>query len=83
MRTDHHDAGLVVVRSEAESGRFGLRLIGEVDLSTIKVFDAQLGDTREQSPPSVIDVSELRFLDLTGYALCGGPARATAHSIRT
>ena len=66
MRADNDSAGLVVVRSEAESGRFGLRLIGELDLSTIKVFDAQLGDTREQSRPSVIDVSELSFLDLPG-----------------
>jgi anti-anti-sigma factor len=66
MRADNDSPGLVVARSEAESGRFGLRLIGELDLSTMKVFDAQLGDTREQSQPSVIDVSELRFLDLTG-----------------
>ena len=66
MTADHHGVGLVVVRNEAESGRCGLRLIGELDFSTIKAFDAQLGDTREQSRPSVIDVSELRFLDLTG-----------------
>jgi hypothetical protein len=34
-------------------------------MNTIEVLDAQLGDTREQ-PPSIIDISELRFLDLTG-----------------
>jgi anti-anti-sigma factor len=66
MRAHHHGASLVVIRSEAKSGRFSLRLIGELDLSTTAVLDAQLGDTRERSPPSVIDISELRFLDLAG-----------------
>jgi hypothetical protein len=66
MRAHDHGGSLVVIRSEAESGQFGLRLIGELDLNTIEVLDAQLGDTREQAPPSVIDISELRFLDLTG-----------------
>ena len=66
MRPQDQGASLVVIRSEAESGQFALRLIGELDLSTIAVLDAQLGDAREQPLPSVIDISELRFLDLTG-----------------
>jgi anti-anti-sigma factor len=66
MRARDNGGSLVVIRSEAESGRFGLRLIGELDLSTIEVLEAQLCDTRERSPPSVIDISELRFLDLSG-----------------
>ena len=66
MRAHRHGAPLVVIRSEAEPGRFQLRLIGELDLGTIEVLDAQLAHTTDQSPPSTIDVSELRFLDLTG-----------------
>ena len=66
MRAHHQAAPLVVVRSEAESGRVGLRLIGELDLNTVELLDAELARTREKSPPSVIDLSELRFLDLVG-----------------
>jgi anti-anti-sigma factor len=66
MRAHQHAAPLVVVRSEAESGRVGLRLIGELDLNTVGLLEAELSRTREQSPPSVIDLSELRFLDLVG-----------------
>lgn len=66
MRAHHRAAPLVVVRSEAESGRVGLRLIGELDLNTVELLDAELARTREKSPPSVIDLSELRFLDLVG-----------------
>jgi hypothetical protein len=66
MRAHHHDAPLVVVRSQAASGRVGLRLIGELDLHTVELLDAELAHTRERSPPSVIDLSELRFLDLAG-----------------
>lgn len=66
MRAPQHAAPLVVVRSEAESGRVGLRLIGELDLNTVGLLETELARTREQSPPSVIDLSELRFLDLVG-----------------
>jgi anti-anti-sigma factor len=66
MQAHHQVAPLVVVRSEAESGRVGLRLIGELDLNTVELLDAELARTREKSPPSVIDLSELRFLDLVG-----------------
>jgi anti-anti-sigma factor len=66
MRAPQHAAPLVVVRSEAESGRVGLRLIGELDLNTVELLEAQLAASREQSPPAVIDLSELRFLDLVG-----------------
>jgi anti-anti-sigma factor len=66
MRAHHQAAPLVVVRSEAESGRVGLRLIGELDLNTVELLDAELARTREKAPPSVIDLSELRFLDLVG-----------------
>jgi anti-anti-sigma factor len=73
MRAHQQAAPLVVVRSEAESGRVGLRVIGELDLNTVELFEAELARTREQSPPSVIDLSELRFLDLAGLRalLCG------------
>jgi anti-anti-sigma factor len=57
---------LVVVRSEAESGQVGLRLIGELDLSTVGVLRAELANLRRHTPPSEIDLSELHFLDLTG-----------------
>jgi anti-anti-sigma factor len=66
MRAHQQAAPLVVVRSETRSGRVGLRLIGELDLNTVGVLEAELSRTREQSPPSVIDLSELRFLDLVG-----------------
>jgi anti-anti-sigma factor len=66
MRAHHQAAPLVVVRSEAETGRVGLRLIGELDLNTVELLDAELARTRERVPPSVIDLSELRFLDLAG-----------------
>jgi anti-anti-sigma factor len=57
---------LVVVRSEAESNRVALRLIGELDLHTVGVLENELLRTRDQAPPSVIDLSELHFLDLIG-----------------
>jgi anti-anti-sigma factor len=66
MRAQQAVAALVVVRSEAESGRVGLRLIGELDLNTVQLLEAELARSREQSPPAVIDLSELRFLDLIG-----------------
>jgi anti-anti-sigma factor len=66
MRANQHAAPLVVVRSEAESGRVGLRLIGELDLNTVELLEAELAGSREQAPPAVIDLSELRFLDLVG-----------------
>jgi anti-anti-sigma factor len=66
MRAHQEAASLVVVRSEAESGRVGLRLVGELDLNTAELFEAELARTRAGSPPSVIDLSELRFLDLVG-----------------
>ncbi len=66
MRAHQHAAPLVVVRSEAESGRVGLRLIGELDLNTVELLEAELAGSREHSPPAVIDLSELRFLDLVG-----------------
>ncbi|MDP9257187.1 MAG: STAS domain-containing protein [Actinomycetota bacterium] len=69
MRAHQHAAPLVVVRSEDESGRVGLRLIGELDLNTVGLLAEELRHTREHSPPSVIDLSELRFLDLTGLRM--------------
>ena len=66
MRAHQQAAPLVVVRSEAESGRVGLRLIGELDLNTVALLESELAGSREQSPPAVIDLSELRFLDLIG-----------------
>ncbi len=66
MRAQQHAAPLVVVRSEAEAGRVGLRLIGELDLNTVALLEAELARSREHAPPAVIDLSELRFLDLVG-----------------
>lgn len=66
MRAHHQAANLVVIRSQAEAGRVGLRLIGELDLNTADQLEAELADKREHPPPSVIDLSELSFLDLTG-----------------
>lgn len=66
MRAHQHAAPLVVVRSEAEAGRVGMRLIGELDLNTVVLLEAELAGSREHAPPAVIDLSELRFLDLVG-----------------
>lgn len=66
MGISHQTPPLVVVRSEAESNRVALRLIGELDLHTVGVLENELLRTRGQAPPSVIDLSELRFLDLIG-----------------
>ena len=66
MRAHQHAAPLVVVRSEAEAGRVGLRLIGELDLNSVVLLEAELARSREHAPPAVIDLSELRFLDLVG-----------------
>jgi anti-anti-sigma factor len=66
MRAHQHAAPLVVVRSEAEAGRVGLRLIGELDLNTVALLEAELARSREHAPPAVVDLSELRFLDLVG-----------------
>jgi anti-anti-sigma factor len=55
-----------VLRSETESGRVALRLVGELDLNTVELLEAALARTRDQPAPSVIDLSELRFLDLIG-----------------
>ena len=68
----------MVVRSEAESGRVGLRLIGELDLNTVELLEAELAGSREQSPPAVIDLSELRFLDLIGLRALLRAGQATA-----
>ena len=69
MRAQQRPPSLVVVRSEDESGRVGLRLIGELDLNTVGVLAEELEHTRECARPSVIDLSELRFLDLTGLRM--------------
>jgi anti-anti-sigma factor len=66
-RDQRHTAPpLVVLRSETESGRVGLRLVGELDLNTVDLLEAALARTRGQAPPAVVDLSELRFLDLIG-----------------
>jgi anti-anti-sigma factor len=69
-----HAPPLIVLRSETESGRVALRLIGELDLGTVDLLEAALARTRDQPPPSVIDLSELRFLDLVGL-------RALLHAV--
>ncbi len=66
MRANQQPAPLEVVRSEAAPGRVGLRLIGELALNTVPFLEAELARTRAPVSPSVIDLSELRFLDLTG-----------------
>jgi anti-anti-sigma factor len=66
LRAHQHAAPLIVARSQAESGRVGLKLIGELDLNTVVLLQAELAASREQAPPAVIDLSELRFLDLVG-----------------
>jgi anti-anti-sigma factor len=83
MRANQQAAPLVVIRSEAESGRVGLRLIGELDINTVELLEAELTRTREQAPPSVIDLSELRFLDLVGLrALLRGVERDAVGAAR-
>ncbi len=65
-RAEHHAPPLVVLRSETETGHVALRLVGELDLHTVAVLEAALARPHGDPPPSVIDVSELRFLDLVG-----------------
>jgi hypothetical protein len=48
MRAHQHAPLLVVVRSEDQSGRVGLRLIGELDLNTVGLLAAELEDARSQ-----------------------------------
>jgi hypothetical protein len=50
MRAHQHAPPLVVVRSEDESGRIGLRLIGELDLNTAGLLAEELEHTREHAP---------------------------------
>jgi anti-anti-sigma factor len=57
---------LVVVRGDAGSGGVGLRLVGELDLNTVELLETALVRTGDQAPPGVIDLTELRFLDLAG-----------------
>jgi anti-anti-sigma factor len=58
-------------------------LIGELDLNTVALLEDELARTREQSPPSVIDLSELRFLDLVGLrALLRGVENDAAAAAR-
>jgi anti-anti-sigma factor len=57
---------LVVLRSEIDSGRVGLRLVGELDLHTVELLEAALARTRDEKAPNVVDLSELRFIDLIG-----------------
>jgi anti-anti-sigma factor len=64
MGAQMHGGALAVVRSDAGSGRLGLQLFGELDVGTVAHFEDEL--TRESAAPSYIDVSQLRFLDLTG-----------------
>jgi anti-anti-sigma factor len=59
-------APLVVVRRQADSGGVELQLIGELDLNTVALLQAEVASSRERLPPAVIDLSELRFLDLAG-----------------
>ena len=65
-RAEREAPPLVVLRSETESGRVALRLAGELDLHTVDLLEAALARTRGQAPPSVIDLSELTFIDLIG-----------------
>ena len=53
MRANQQPVPLEVVRSEAAPGRVGLRLIGELDVNTVPLLEAELSRTREPTPPSV------------------------------
>lgn len=64
MSSQRYAAALSVVHSDADPGRSGLQLVGELDVSTVALLEDEL--TRRDSPPSFIDLSQLGFLDLTG-----------------
>jgi anti-anti-sigma factor len=66
MSPSHRTPPLAVVRRQDGSGGVTLSLIGELDLHTVELLEGELLRTREASPPGVIDLSELRFLDLIG-----------------
>jgi hypothetical protein len=67
MRALQRSTTMFVLRSENESGRVGLRLMGGLDLDAVGAEPFR--HAREQVPSSVIDRSELRFLDLTGLRM--------------
>jgi anti-anti-sigma factor len=64
MGPHRHTAPLSVVHSDADPGRSGMQLFGELDVSTVALLEDEL--TRRDAPPSFIDLSQLHFLDLTG-----------------
>jgi len=66
MSPSYRTPPLAVVRRQDGSGGVTLSLIGELDLHTVELLEGELLRTREASPPGVIDLSELRFLDLIG-----------------
>jgi anti-anti-sigma factor len=63
------------VRREAGAAGVRLRLIGELDLSTVGLVEAELGASGARPPPGVFDLSELCFLDLAGMRALLGTAR--------
>ena len=66
MSSSYRNPPLAVVRRQDRAGGVTLSLIGELDLHTVELLEGELLRTREASPPGIIDLSELRFLDLIG-----------------
>ncbi len=83
MRALQHAAALVVPRNDAEPGRVSRRLVCALEPNTFSLLDEEPARASLQSPPSVIDISELRFLDLIGLrALLRAGQREAASTVR-
>jgi anti-anti-sigma factor len=83
MRKDTYPAPRLVVRREADAAGVRLRLIGELDLCTVELVEAELGPSGARTPTGVFELSELGFLDLAGMrALLGAERPAQALDTR-
>jgi|SRR5689334_3940847 len=62
--------GTLVVRSQENDGSRVVALVGELDLANTATAERALeGFLAEDSPPVVVDMRELEFIDSTGIAL--------------
>jgi anti-anti-sigma factor len=70
------------VRSTARDGVTVVSLRGDIDMTTeVEVRQALLSASGAEAPRTVVDLSQVSFMDSTGFnALISAHAHATAHS---
>lgn len=70
------------VRSTARDGVTVVSLRGDIDMTTeVEVRQALLSASDTEAPRTVVDLSQVSFMDSTGFnALISAHAHATAHS---